>query len=40
MKLETSAFRAEFDPQANNFTSLVNLATGDDYIKARPATRW
>ena len=36
MKLETSAFRAEFDPQANNFTSLVNLATGDDYIKAPP----
>ena len=37
MELKTNAFRARFAPEANNFVSLVNLATGDDYIKA--ATR-
>ena len=36
MELKTNAFRARFAPEANNFVSLVNLATGDDYIKAAP----
>ena len=46
MELKTNAFRARFAPEANNFVSLVNLATGDDYIKAAPrgplvsCTRW
>ena len=29
MELKTNAFRARFAPEANNFVSLVNLATGD-----------
>lgn len=36
MKLQTSAFCARFSAKTNNFASLVNLATGDEYIK-RPA---
>lgn len=36
MQLKTSAFRAVFSPEVNNFTSLVNLATGDDHIKTTP----
>lgn len=36
MELKTNAFRARFASEANNFVSLVNLATGDDYIKAAP----
>ena len=28
MELKTNAFRARFAPEANNFVSLVNLATG------------
>lgn len=34
--IQTRAFRAHFSQTANNFTSIVNLATGDDYIKTAP----
>ncbi len=36
MELKTRNFSAVFDPDCNNFTSLINLHTGDDYIKAAP----
>ena len=36
MELKTEAFSAVFDLQQANFTHLVNHATGDDYVKARP----
>ena len=36
MELKTEAFGAVFDLEQANFTHLVNHATGDDYVKARP----
>lgn len=36
MELRTAAFAAEFSAQVNNFTRLINLQTGDNYIKAAP----
>lgn len=38
MKLQTCAFCAHFSAETNNFSSLVNLATGDEYIKRPPRT--
>lgn len=35
-EVQTEVFRARFSPEVNNFTSIVNLVTGDDYIKAVP----
>ena len=36
MEIRTSSFSAVFDTEKNNFTSLCNLATGDEYIKSAP----
>ena len=36
MELKTPAFRACFSQEKNNFVSLVNLATGTEYIRQVP----
>lgn len=36
MELKTSKLYALFDPAANNFVRLTNLATGEEYIKHKP----
>ena len=36
MELKTPAFRACFSQEKNNFVSLVNLATGTEYIRQAP----
>lgn len=36
MELKTSAFHACFSIEKNNFVSLVNLATGTEYIRQTP----
>ncbi len=36
MKLEGKTFSAIFSPELNNFSSIRNLLTGDEYIKSAP----
>ena len=36
MELRTARFSARFSPEKNNFDSLVNLVTGDEYLKSPP----